>query len=395
MQLVHGLHLGYSTNVHRGETWAETLRSLEQHTLRVKAAVCPNAPYGIGLRLSDVASQELSDPGALLEFQRWLDRNHCYVFTINGFPFGSFHGSRVKENVYRPDWTCDERVSYTNRLFDLLTALLPEGTEGSVSTSPGSFKEFITTAEQEQQMRDNFWKCVEHVAALSGRTGADLHLGIEPEPLGYIENTGETLQFFESMQREHPKDPRLARHLGVNYDTCHFAVEFEDAHTSLSQLQDAGIRLSKVHLSNALRLNPTPDNIEQLRSFADDVYLHQVIARHADGTLRYFKDIEQALALHSDVSTLPSDEWRVHFHVPLHAPPVAGLHDTRGHITDTLKFLSANPTLCRHLEMETYTWEVLPEPLRSGKVEDQLIAEYGWTLRELDAHGFALRSGEG
>ena len=127
MKLTHGIHLAYCTNVHRGRTWAETLSSLEHHTLAVRRAVCPDRPYAIGLRLSDAASRELAQPGTLREFRNWLARHRCYVFTINGFPYGDFHGTRVKEQVAQPDWSLPERLAYTNRLFDLLAELLPEG----------------------------------------------------------------------------------------------------------------------------------------------------------------------------------------------------------------------------------------------------------------------------
>src|SRR5437588_3750518 len=130
MKLNHGLHLAYCSNIHRGETWAETLASLENYTLAVRQRVCPNQPYGIGLRLSNQAARELADRATLLQFQRWLAQNHCYVFTINGFPFGQFHGERIKEQVYSPDWTSEERLSYTNLLFDLLAQLVPAGIEG-------------------------------------------------------------------------------------------------------------------------------------------------------------------------------------------------------------------------------------------------------------------------
>src|ERR1041384_1795614 len=164
MKLQHGLHLAYCTNIHRGEDWAETFASLEKYTLAVRDRVCPNAPYAIGLRLSDQAARELIEPVALAAFRQWLEKNNCYVFTINGFPYGKFHGTRVKEQVYAPDWTMNERVEYTNRLFNLLARLLPEGIDGSVSTVPCSFKPFIKTPEQERALRDNLWRCVEHIA---------------------------------------------------------------------------------------------------------------------------------------------------------------------------------------------------------------------------------------
>jgi hypothetical protein len=387
MILKYGLQLAYCTNVHRGESWGETFAALENHTLRVKERVQPLGHYAIGLRLSDQAARDLSDLETLRRFQRWLDRHDCYIFTINGFPFGQFHGTRVKENVYRPDWTDPQRRVYTNRLFDLLAQLVPPGIEGSVSTLPGSFKDFITSPEQERAIRDNFWSCVKHVAEVSERANRQLHLGVEPEPFGWFENTAETLAFFNAMRDEHANDARLKSHLGVNYDACHFAIEFEDPAQAVTQFQQHGIRLSKIHLSNALRLRPTGTSLKQLAAFAEDVYLHQVIVRGADGSLTRLRDLASALESPSANSPSPDDEWRVHFHVPLHWQPTDELNTTADHVLGLLKLLQAQPQLCSHLEMETYTWAVLPEPWRSRDVVDQLVGEYDWTLRQLTEHG--------
>lgn len=389
MILQHGLHLAYCTNVHPGEDWAQTFDSLNRHTLPVKARVQPNGQYAIGLRLSDRAARDLSDPQTLLAFQRWLEKNDCYVFTINGFPFGQFHGTRVKENVYLPDWTNAQRLDYTTRLFDLLDQLAPPGMEGSVSTLPGSFKDFITTPEQAHSMRDRIWQCVEHIAKLSERSGRRLHLGLEPEPFGLFENSEETVKFFNQLRDEHPQDPRLNAHLGVNYDTCHFAVEFEEPAGAIATFQRNEIRVSKIHLSNALRLSPTAAALQSLAAFADDVYLHQVIIRHADGALTRFRDLDPALKSSFAQAPKTADEWRVHFHVPLHCEPGAGFGTTSDHVLGLLKILQAQPGLCSHLEMETYTWAVMPVHLRSRAVTDQLVAEYEWTLRQLGACGLA------
>src|SRR5262249_18211596 len=163
MKLNAGLHLAYCTNVHRGETWAEAFDSLKNYTLKVRDRVASRRPYAIGLRLSDRAAHELADRMTLLEFQRWLTQNQCYVFTINGFPFGRFHGGKIKEQVYAPDWTSPLRLAYTNLLFDLLSQLAPAGVEASVSTVPGSFKGFPLDAEQLKAIRNNLWHCVEHI----------------------------------------------------------------------------------------------------------------------------------------------------------------------------------------------------------------------------------------
>jgi hypothetical protein len=389
LKLPHGFHLAYCTNVHPGENWAQTFDSLNRWTLAVKDQLRCQGDFAIGLRLSDEASRELLDPTRLLEFQHWLERHGCYVFTINGFPFGRFHGGRVKEQVYAPDWTTTERLDYTTRLFDLLAQLLPPGVEGSVSTLPGSFKEFIHSPDHVQLIRKNLWHCVEHIARLSNQTGQTLHLGLEPEPLGLFENSEETVRFFAELREQHPGDARLDRHLGVNYDTCHFAVEFEEPHHAVARLQAHGIRFSKIHLSNALKLRPSAAALRGLAAFADDVYLHQVIARHKDGSLTRFKDLPLALKQSVAEPDGAEDEWRVHFHVPLHCQRPGGFDATSDHVIGLLKLLQAHPRLCSHLEMETYTWAVLPEPLKTRDVSEQLVSEYLWTLEQMAACGLA------
>jgi len=384
MELKHGLHLAYCTNIHRGEDWAQTFESLKTHTLGVRDCVAPGRAYAIGLRLSDQAARELCEPPVLDNFQQWLVDENCYVFTINGFPYGNFHGSRVKEQVYVPDWTSPDRLEYTNRLFDLIAALVPEGVEGSVSTLPGSFKEFITEESQEQQIRDNIWKCVEHIADLSDHTGKPLHLGLEPEPLGYFETSAETVQFFESLKAEHLADSKLIAHLGVNYDTCHLAVEYEEPQDALGALTVAGLRISKLHLSSALIVKPDAETKENLKSFKEDVYLHQVVEKTQSGELNRFRDLDVALAADSY-----ANEWRIHFHVPLHSPDGNWFSTTRDHIVGVLDILNEDPELCSHLEMETYTWEVLPTEMKNRDVVGQLVGEYEWTLEQLRARDLA------
>lgn len=387
MKLNHGLHLAYCTNIHRGENWQATFDSLKLHTLAVRNQVCADQPYAIGLRLSNLAAQELSEAATLKEFQKWLEQNQCYVFTINGFPFGRFHGARVKEQVYAPDWTSLERLTYTNRLFDLLAELVPPGVEGSVSTLPGSFKEFITAPGQEQEIRDNIWRCVEHIEKLSRKTGRALHLGLEPEPLGWFENSAETIRFFEKLRSEHPNDPRLNEHLGVNYDTCHLAVEFEEPQAAIGALQQHGIKISKLHLSSALKVRPTPETRQALAAFADDIYLHQVVVRTAVGKRLIYKDLAPALNSPVAIANPLETEWRIHFHIPLHSPATEWYENTSDHVIGVLDLLKTNPKLCSHLEIETYTWEVLPAGLKNRSVVDQLVAEYDWTLKRLGERG--------
>ena len=393
MQLNHSLQLAYCTNVHRGETWPETFASLQNYTLAVRDRICPGRPFAIGLRLGEVAAVELSDRDTMREFRHWLDKNACYVFTLNGFPYGRFHGVRVKEQVYRPDWTSPERVAYTNLLFNLLAELLPAGIEGSVSTLPGSFKEFHPSNDAQKIIRQNLWRSVEHIAHVSKQTGRKLHLGLEPEPLCLLESSAETLHFFDHLRAEHPHDPRLDEHLGVNYDTCHFAVEFEEPQNALPYLLNHGIKISKIHLSSALKVSPTREALEELKKFADDIYLHQVVARDAAGNRTIYRDLPEAIIANQQTTTHNPqwEEWRIHFHVPLHAPAAPPFENTNDHLLGVLDLLQINPQLCSHLEMETYTWEVLPPELKAWNVVDQLAAEYAWTLAELAQRGLASR----
>src|SRR5262245_39941973 len=193
-------HLTYCTNIHRGETWDETRAALEKHLPAVKAKVAPGSAMGVGLRLSAIAADELSAPEALAQFTDFLARNNLYVFTINGFPFGPFHGTRVKEEVYQPDWRFAERLAYSNRLADLLSHLLPDerGLEGSISTVPATFGPIGRESGVLDAVAENLIRHASHLALLRERTGKTIALALEPEPMCYLETTEGAVQFFES-----------------------------------------------------------------------------------------------------------------------------------------------------------------------------------------------------
>jgi hypothetical protein len=215
MQLTDGLHLAYCTNIHRGENWTETFAGLELHTRAVQARVSAGRPYAIGLRLSDLASRELIEPGTFRAFQEWLKGNNAYVFTINGFPYGQFHGQRVKEQVYAPDWSQPERLDYTRRLFRILADLLPPGMSGSVSTVPVSYKAFRRSPDDEQRALLQLWECADFLDELCQQSGHDLHLGLEPEPLCTLETTSECVSYFDRLRALRPGTVRMALSISV------------------------------------------------------------------------------------------------------------------------------------------------------------------------------------
>ena len=387
MKLNDGIHLAYCTNVHRGENWEETFAALERHVLPVRRRVATGRSYAIGLRLGQRAASELAQPAALVAFKRWLERHDCYVFTINGFPYGSFHGTRVKEQVYAPDWSTPERVAYTEQLFELLVQIAPPEVGGSVSTVPASFKGFVAAEPgRRKAIFQNLSTCGRTIAALAEKTGRDLHLGLEPEPCCLIETSDETVTFFNEWRATDRSVEALLRHVGVNYDCCHLAVEFESAKAALDRIAAAGLRISKLHLSSALRVRPDEEGRNALRAFIEPVYLHQVVAGNDHAVRRRFVDLPEALA--DAEPSRPGEEWRVHFHVPLHASPGAPFGDTRDHLIEALDWLKVHRGACTHLEMETYTWEVLPPTMRLP-IEDQLVREYAWTMGALAERGFA------
>jgi hypothetical protein len=352
---LHDAHLTYCTNIHPGEAWSEVFANLETHVLAVKHRVCPDQPFGVGLRLSARAADEV-DPIAL---RRWLDEHGLYVFTINGFPYGPFHGAPVKDQVYRPDWNEPERVAYTNRLADVLVELLPDGVMGTISTVPGCFQ----GRGDGEPMAANLARCAAHLRTLEQRTGKHLMIALEPEPCCVIETLAQAVAFFV----DHALD---RRHLGICLDACHAAVEFEQLDAALAAIRLASISIAKVQLSCGLRVAPVDAAARaELERFAEGVYLHQVVARR-DGELVRFVDLPDALTEARD-----ADEWRVHFHVPIFRAEGS----TQFELADLLAEHARSP-ISAHLEVETYTWDVLPAELRDEPIADAIARELRWVI---------------
>lgn len=396
------LHLTYCTNIHPGEEWSQVFANLKQYVPNLKAKLAPDKPFGIGLRLADVAARELLQ-GALAQFQAWLSEHDLYVFTLNGFPYGGFHHQVVKDSVYAPDWSKSERLDYTLRLTNILAELLPAGIEGSISTLPLSYKPWFKSdsAAKESVFKTATLHLAEVVAAMvriRTETGKLLHLDLEPEPDGLIENSAEVVDYFQT-QLLPIGGAYLAEHLGISldaarshilehicicYDTCHFAVEYEDPDAVFKKFQAAGIKIGKIQISAALQVQ-LPQEVAQrqslmqrLRPFAESTYLHQVIERHSNGNLHHYCDLQTALPHLEETSAC---EWRIHFHVPIFIHDYQLLQSTQADIITVLDLLHSN-NACNHLEIETYTWDVLPEPMKLD-LHSSIKREYEWVLETM------------
>jgi sugar phosphate isomerase/epimerase len=389
------LHLTYCLNIHPGESWAENFAAIREKVTAVKARVAPDEWFGLGLRIAHQAAEELTASADLRAEALALFHEHqLYPFSINGFPYGRFHAGPVKENVYAPDWRTPERLHYTIQLADLLAGWLPEGIDGSISTVPGSFKPWITTEADTEKMVDHLAAVVAHLVALREDTGREIHLGLEPEPDCFLETTDETVAFFEDtlftagaaevarLLKCYRSDAEamVRRHLGVCFDTCHVALQFEDPAASLRAYRDAGIRISKVQLSAALQAPATAETCAALAPFAEPVYLHQVKGRAASGAQFAWFDLPTALEEIPGFTDL--DEVRVHFHVPLFFTGNGPIGSTAGTLTPEF-FEELRGGACPHLEIETYTFDVLPPEVHPGEIVESIAHEYAWVLGRL------------
>jgi sugar phosphate isomerase/epimerase len=395
-----GVHLTYCTNIHPGESWRDVRANLERFVLSVKARVAPRGRFGVGLRLSGVAARELEEPAELAAFRAFLTANELYVFTINGFPYGPFHGTPVKERVYRPDWLEDERVEYSDRLARILAAVLPadDGLEGSVSTVPGAFKERVRSPADVARMAERMMAHVATLHRIRMQTGRSIALALEPEPCCFLETIAETVAFFTEhvfappaverfgrLTHLNPTDAAqvLRRHLGVCLDTCHAAVEFEEPAAAVDVLREAGIRIAKLQLSTGLRVRRfDPQVRDALRAFADGVYLHQVV-RRKHGELARWVDLPAALAA-AEGDDGDAAEWRVHFHVPIFMERLGLFENTQPMLAEFVDRQRRDP-ISAHLEVETYTWDVLPAVHRTDDIVTAVARELAWVVDRLHA----------
>jgi len=397
------LHLTYCTNIHPADGWPAVFSTLRRIAPGLKARLSPSAPFGLGLRLSAREAAELVDDDRLAEFRSFLDDHGLYVALINGFPYGPFHGASVKTNVYAPDWRDEARVRYTLDLVSILERLLPDGVDGGISTVPFSYKPWMPAPSREdcESIARNVARVAEALVRIRQATGAQIHLDVEPEPDCLVERSDEAVSFFERWLRpigaahlaarfacpEGEAHQWIAEHVQICFDCCHFAVEYEDPSVALERLRTSELRIGRVQLSSALHVDLPGDAAQlaslaqRLRPFAESTYLHQVVENGRHG-LHQFPDLDVALDAVAAAQAV-ARQWRVHFHVPLFIAEYAGLGSTQRYVKDVLDLAGRRP-FTHHLEIETYTWDVLPAALKLD-VTDSIVREYEWVLGAMKA----------
>lgn len=362
--------LSYCTNVHPCRSRNDLERIITQEARSVQEQC--GFSIGVGLWLPEVVISEVAQDATVTKnIASLLADQGLQCFSLNAFPFGDFHSERVKEKVYLPDWSDVRRLDYTLLCSQFLAAIVTGEDEGSISTLPLAYKQAAQSPGFSKRAIDQLMQLARGLDRLHHETGKIIRLAIEPEPFCLLETTPETIQFFEILWDTADKagiGKLVRQHIGVCYDVCHQAVEFENADVAIRELATADIRINKVQISCAIELNkPSDEKARQaLATFAEQRYLHQTFARHSDGRIISHTDLSRDLALDPPSDWKQAEKWRVHFHVPVDADRLGPLGTTRPELIRALHALGQLPYE-PHLEVETYTWPVLPG-VESGDV---------------------------
>jgi hypothetical protein len=385
--------LTYCTNVHAGENLAQVSEILNGPLSTIRRNRGLSSMAG-GLWLSFPTALELSSAENLQRFSSELDKNGITLFTLNGFPAQGFHSQRVKEAVYHPDWSEPERLAYTVKLAKILADLLPHNVaEGTISSVPLGFAPDWDKTRHTLAL-DALCQCLVEFEKIHLQSGRQIRLCLEMEPGCVLESTNVLIPFFSSELPQYfivrGLDPSLInKYLGICFDVCHQAVMFEDTYEALTRIHNAGISIGKIQISSALELKTPKDKNARnsLAGFVEQKYLHQSRCLDENENLHAVMDLDLAF------SSFPENHaWRTHFHVPIQAETLIsdGLATTQGEICRTLDFLRDHPELHPHLEVETYTWTALPEPIRpkdENMMVDGLCAELRWLEAQMQSRG--------
>lgn len=383
---------GYCTNVHAGTSLDEAKSNLLKYSSAVAQQIVPDGKLPIGLWLAEEAATSLIQRGEVRSFGEWLNEHHFLPYTFNGFPQGDFHQPVVKHAVYEPTWACESRAKYTQCLAQILSAILPPGSRGSISTLPLGWPHAPWHAENFKNAADNLLEVAKFLDRLAQQSGKEVVLAIEPEPGCVLHTAPDIVEFFEHYLFSGP-DANVARqYLTVCHDICHSGVMFEPQQEALLSYRQAGIRIGKVQVSSAVHvpwdaaidLPQRTAMLEQLRTFNEPKYLHQTSRCDPAGRLSELsEDLSHALSNWLPDADFPSQPWRIHFHVPIFVDAFEQLSTTQADIATATRCLEQHrheqiegvPWFTGHYEVETYAWTVLPDSLSSENLAEGIAHE--------------------
>jgi hypothetical protein len=379
------LPLAYCTNVHAGADLAQTRANVDRYAAAVRRLFSPDWPMGLGLWLSASAARQLLAERRVEEWRDWLAGLGLVPWTFNGFPYGDFHQRVVKHQVYHPTWFHSDRLRYTLDLIEIQHGLLPAGMAGSISTLPIAWGDSPPSEQQLTTAAAALRQAADRLARLEADTGRFICLCLEPEPGCVLQRSGDLVRYFERYLLKGPNERHVRRHLRVCHDICHQAIMFEDQAAVFRAYRDAGIGVGKVQVSAAVCM-PLPRlpasqrdaAVKQLAEFVEERYLHQTVVRSDSTVPAFFEDLPLALGRAKELT----GEWRVHFHVPIYLERFGHLETTQFAIRECLR-AAAEMSDCRHFEVETYAWGVLPAELQQPDLAAGIAEEMRWLEREM------------
>ena len=375
--------LCYCGNVHAAADLEELLQSIADGPALVRSELGANT-LSYGLWVSDRALSQ-SKTEEHFRLRAALESNQIQVSTMNAFPLGNFHAEVVKYRVYKPNWTDPERAQYTLGCAELLEMLLPEGQrQGTISTLPLGYRSDFETPESVATASRALCQLALDLEERARTSSASIRVCLEPEPGCALESGDDFIEFWSGPLAEAAAasgaQDAVSHHLGICIDTCHHALAFEEPRRLLQSLRDASIPIGKIQLSSAARLDPTaPEALAAMRELDEARFLHQVRTRSSDGQLAGCDDL-------AEVASLPRDgEWRVHFHLPIHHTSFGALGTTQAFLNEIMDELSELGTT-PHLEIETYTWHVLPaehRPKGAAELAKCIASEWRYAEKRL------------
>ncbi|MDG2422379.1 MAG: metabolite traffic protein EboE [Phycisphaerales bacterium] len=370
--------IGYCTNVHSGGTLEEMLANLQKHVPGIRAHLGDKDPLPIGLWISRHSLDDLLTSGVQSLKER-LDQLQVDVFTINGFPYGNFHGQRVKHHVYEPNWSNSSRLVYTMQLARVLEGLLPRGSSAGISTLPIGWSDIAP--DLVESAASNLKAAASTLAALESQTGICLHLDIEPEPGCLLQRSGDVASFFENHLLCASNEKVIRRHLRVCHDVCHAAVMFESQEDAIKTYDTAGIAIGKVQVSSALQADGGHQKqMMELAEYVEPRWLHQTCIRQ-DEDITFIEDLPIAIKGNSPKE---GECWRVHFHVPVHQTTMGSLSTTQTDLIEAINLLADRPEITAW-EVETYAWSAIPSSQDQPDLVTGISEEIAWTRQALDA----------
>ena len=374
MKILNNSNLSYSLNVYDINS-IEDIRNIcnskvEKFRKNINAK---QQPFALGLWINAQVAKEFQQNNNIDKFKGFLKEQNYFVSSINAFPFGDFQNKIIKSDVYLPDWSELARLEYTLSVIDILSHLLPEKIEGSISTLPGGYKKFWSE-DKDEKMLNNILKVGEYLLKIYKTTGKKIILSYEMEPDCVWENIQDFVSFYNKFREN---NRAISEFIGVCYDTCHQEIVSYKSHNGIDLILANNIPIGKIQFSAALSINDKKgkDKLKEL-GFLQSIYLHQVASIAKNGDIRRYSDLSDSIEIR--------EKLLIHYHIPIFLEKVnENIFVEKSELLYILEKLKSKQLYCINLEIETYTYSLLKNILDLRDIEHSIAKEYQWIIEKL------------